>query len=294
MKVSRAAFWLCILIAVMAASAAATGLFWENGSGPRSFETLRGETARMFGRGLYRYDSLFSGANYRGQDAVTLFLGVPLLLLASAFYRRGSLKGGLLLTGILAFFLYAYASMALGAAYNPLFLLYVALFSAGFFALILTLSSIGTLPSGVVERLPRLGPALFMFAGGAVTLVVWLSPLVASMVAGRPPELLGSYATMVTDALDLAIITPATVLTGALILRRSSRGYTFAFPLLGIIIMLLPTITLGTVSQIRAGVSYGIGEIVGPIAGFALLGALAIWVLIGILRRLPASSRAEG
>ena len=240
---SRAAFWLCILIAVMAASAAAAGLFWENGSAPSSFVTLRGETARIFGRGLYRYGSLFSGANYRGQDAVTLFLGVPLLVLASAFYRRGSLKGGLLLTGILAFFLYADASMALGAAYNPLFLLYVALLSAGFLALALTLSSIGTLPAGV---------------------------------------------------LDLAIITPATVVTGALILRRSSRGYTLAFPLLGIIIMLLPTITLGTVSQIRAGVSYGIGEIVGPIGGFALLGALAIWVLIAIFRRLSASSRAEG
>ncbi|MBN1836806.1 MAG: hypothetical protein JW820_13205 [Spirochaetales bacterium] len=287
MKVSRAAFWLCILIAVMAASAAATGLFWENGSGPSTFATLRGETARMFGRGLYRYDSLFSGANYRGQDAVTLFLGVPLLVLGNVSYRRGSLKGGLLLSGILAFFLYAYASMALGAAYNPLFLLYVALLSAGFFALILTLGSIGTLPSAVVERLPRLGPALFMFAGGAVTLFVWLAPLVGSTISGRPPQLLDSYATLVTHALDLGIITPATFVVGALILRRSSRGYTLAFPLLGIIIMLLPTIILGTASQLRAGITYGVGEIVGPITGFALLGALAVWVLVAILRPLP-------
>ncbi|MBN1836522.1 MAG: hypothetical protein JW820_11775 [Spirochaetales bacterium] len=287
MKPSRAAFWLSILVAVLGVAAAAAGLFWTKGAGPQSFETLRGQTVELFARGLYRYDSVFTGANYQGQDAVVLFLGVPLLALAAAFYRRGSRKGALLLAGILSFFLYVYASMALGAAYNPLFLAYVALFSASFFALILTLGSIGTLPSVVVERLPRLGPALFMFAGGVVTLVVWLAPLIASMLAGRPPELLGGYATMVTDALDLAIIMPATFAVGALILRRSSRGYTLAFPLLGIIIMLLPTIALGTVSQLRAGISYGIGEIVGPIAGFALLGALAVWVLVAILPRLP-------
>jgi len=39
-------------------------------------------------------------------------------------YQRGSMGGQLLLTGTLGYFLYLYASMALGAAYNRLFVVY--------------------------------------------------------------------------------------------------------------------------------------------------------------------------
>lgn len=44
--------------------------------------------------------------------------------------------------GALAYFLYVYATLALNAAYNDLFLVYVALFSASFFALAAVVASI--------------------------------------------------------------------------------------------------------------------------------------------------------
>ena len=46
------------------------------------------------------------------------------------------------LSGVLAYFLYNYGSMAIGAAYNSLFLIYVALFSASLFGLVLVLTSL--------------------------------------------------------------------------------------------------------------------------------------------------------
>ena len=69
-----------------------------------------------------------------------------------------------------------------------------------------------------------------MFACGLVTLVVWLIPILGSLIEGRAPDLLESYSTMVTDVLDLAIITPATFISGALILHRDSLGYRMLFP----------------------------------------------------------------
>jgi hypothetical protein len=196
-----------------------------------------------------------------------------------------------LLAGVLTWFLYAYLSMAFGAAYNGLFLVYVALFSASFYAFVLLMTSmdLGRLPSAVVARLPRRGPAIFMFASGVVTLFVWLGPLVSGMLEGRPPDLLGHYTTMVTDAIDLAVITPSTIVAGALILRRKPAGYLMAFPLLGLIVMLLPAIALMTVFQLRAGVAFTPGEVVGPMAGFATLGLFAIWVGAAVLRRIPDS-----
>ena len=84
----------------------------------------------IHGEGLYRYDSLFTGAGNRGVDAVTLLLGVPLLLLALDRYRRGSARGALLLLACLGYFAYVFTSMAFGVAWNELFLVYVALLSA--------------------------------------------------------------------------------------------------------------------------------------------------------------------
>ena len=74
---------LSLLIAVLALVATGAGLFWPGGSGPFDFTTLRGQTARIYGQGLYRYDTLFMAAGNRGVDLVVLVLGIPLLLVSA-------------------------------------------------------------------------------------------------------------------------------------------------------------------------------------------------------------------
>ena len=288
MKVYRSVIILGLIVAVLAAAAAVIGFFFPGSDIALSpVVSVYGEEVNLYGAGLYRLDTVFQGSTFRGQDMVTLFVAVPLLIVTLVLYARGSLRGGLLLLGILSFFLYAYLSMAFGAFYNELFLLYVALFSASFFAFVLLLRSIspGGIEKGLAPEAPRVGPAVFMFVSGAVTLVVWLLPIVSSLFRGGTPENLDHYTTIITEAFDLAIITPATFIVGGLILRRAPLGYLLAFPLLGLIIMLLPAITAGTFMQVRAGVLFTPGEIIGPIAGFGLLGLAAIWVMVGILRR---------
>lgn len=283
MKVSRTVVWLSALVAVLALVAAGIGLFWQDGVGAFTFTTLRGETVEVYGRGLYRYDSLFAGAGHRGTDLVILALGIPLLVLSTLLYRRGSIRGGLLLNGALAYFLYVYATLSLGVAYNALFLVYVAIFSASFFAFVLSFRAIQPLASRFSEHLPRRGIAAFLFAAGLLTLAVWLEAPLRSLVEREPPTLLDSYTTLVTHALDLAIIVPAVFLAGVLLLRRDARGYVIAFPLLILIVMLVPVITAQTVSQLRAGVSLTPAEIIGPIGGFLLLGTVAMWIVARLL-----------
>ncbi|MEA5507218.1 hypothetical protein VB735_29810 [Halotia wernerae UHCC 0503] len=130
-------------IALLAAVAASIGLFWQDGGQSFSFTTLHGQTVQIYGQGLYRYDTLFSAAGSRGTDAVTLFLAIPLLIICLSFYRRGSLRGALLLIGALFYFLYVYAGFALGTVtYNRLFLLYVVLFSISLFTFVFALTTI--------------------------------------------------------------------------------------------------------------------------------------------------------
>jgi hypothetical protein len=55
---------------------------------------------------------------------------------------------------------------------------------------------------------------------------------------------------------------------------------------------LAPMITAQTVSQLRAGVTFPPGQIVGPIGGFATIAVVAILVIVALLRNIldPATS----
>lgn len=291
-RVPRLVFGLCLAIVALSVGAALGSLCWSGDAVARSFVTARGHDV-MLGRGLYRHDSLFIAAGFRGQDLVTLSVGAPLLLLATiGCWRRASMRRVLGLTAILGYFLYVYASMALGAAYNELFLVYVALFSASGFALAGAWRAAGSerLSPAPGTELPRRGPGVLMLASGGVTLVVWLLPIVGALLKGEPPMLLDHYTTMVTYALDLGIVTPFALASGILILRRDPLGYRLAIPLLGVIVMLAPTIIASTIFQRAAGVAFSPNAIAGPIAGFVVLGVSGLWAVLAIVRRLRSDA----
>jgi len=285
---SKAGVWLSAAIIILVIIATSSGLFWQTAKAPSSFISLRGQNVDIFGQGLYRYDTVFSAAGYKGTDLVVLCLSIPFLIVLTFLYKRGSLRAGLLLTGLLTYILYVYASMALGAAYNELFLVYTAIFGASFFALILTFKSVklAISPPQTIKGLPRRFPAILLFICGIVTIFVWVTPIISSLVSGQPPDRMDSYTTLMTFALDLAIITPSTFIAGVLILKRITLGYIMAFALFGVIIMLAPGIIASSISQIRAGISFTPGEVIGPTAGFVILGLLAIWAIVTILRCL--------
>ena len=140
--------WLVAMIVALAAIAALGGLLPGSGE-PSSFVNFRGEAVTISGAGLYRWATVSSAAQMRANDAVTLALVVPALLVALVLARRGSLRGRLVLAGGLGFMLYTYATMCFGAAYNEFFLIYVALFSMSLFAFVLAMMDIdlASLPS---------------------------------------------------------------------------------------------------------------------------------------------------
>ncbi|MFF0990851.1 hypothetical protein [Kocuria nitroreducens] len=278
---------LCAVVGAGAAAAAATGLLAAGGSGPYAFETLRGERAEIWGRGLYRYDTVFTAAGSRATDLVTLVLGLPLLGASAARYRRGNRRAGLLLLGTLGFFLYVYAGYALGAvAHNRLSLLHAVVFSAALWAVVLMFAAFpetqrsALFPAGT----PRLGPAVLMLASGAVLLGVWGTPLLSAALTGTAPPGLGPYSTEFTMVLDLAVVAPAAFVAGVLILRRRPFGYLLALSLLVLEVLLAPLIAAQTAAQLLAGVRFTIPEIIGPMGGFVVLAGASAVVLVAVLR----------
>lgn len=278
-------------VAAMATVTASVGVL--SGPAPVVVQTVRGTDATLFGQGVYRYETLFAGAADRGTDVVTLALGVPLLLVTLWLVARGSTRAALLLPGALGWFLYVYATLAVRAAFGPLFLVNTALFAASLWAVVLALQTVWTAPLETVpgRTLPRRSAGTLLLISGVVTALLWLVPIAAAQLAGQVPARLDTYPTAVTEALDSAVITPAVLIAGVLILRDRPRGFVIAVPLLVLETFLAPMIAAQSVSQLSSGVVLTPGEVVGPLGGFVVLSLLAGWVLVRLLSAVaePAS-----
>lgn len=288
MKTSIALVWLSSLTIVLALVAASVGLFWHDEGQPFAFQTLRGETAQIYGQGLYRYDTVLIAVGFKTSDAVTLVLGVPLLIVSLWLCLRGSVRGGILLAGTLAYLLYNYASMALGAAYNTMFLAYIALTAATLFGVVISITSFDrqTFPARFSDRLPRRGIAVFMIASGIALFLIWLVlSIVPALLAGGVPPEVASYTTVITFVVDMAIIAPALVVAGRLFLRREVLGYVLAPVLLVFTDVLgISLLAMGVVQQAAGLMS--IGQFIGFVVSFAILTLFALGFTVVLFRNV--------
>ena len=288
MKQQTAFTWLVPLIAVLAVIIAGAGLFSGGGEGPHPFTTVYGDTVEIDGHGLYRHDTSFVAALFRGTDAITMFVAVPLLLVGYFFHRRGSLRAGIFMTAMLLYFLYIGVTYTFSVIFNSMFLFYAALFSAGLFATIVAFTSFnpeflaGKLTAGV----PRRGMAIFLIIAGLGTLMLWISELIGPLMNGTAPANLGPYTTMFTHGFDSAVITPATVLAGIHLLRRKIMGYVLAGPLLILCALIGVTVISQTVSQTMAGFVFPIGVYIGMIGSWIVMGAFAVVLTIKYFRNI--------
>lgn len=278
---SQAVLWLTLLIAGVAGVVAAIGLFAHAGGSTFAFTTLRGATATIYGKGMYRYDTMLIGAGFRGGDAVTLFVGVPVLLLSLWGHRRGSLRSSLILVGVLAYFLYIYTSLVFGAAFNSLFMLYLIIFSASLFAFVIAALAVdqGALVARLDARFRRRGVASFMIVIGLVLLIVWLGlTWLPSVLTGDGAALVDSYTTVVTYVLDLGIVVPFALLTGVYLFQQRTPGYLFAAIMLNLSWLLGLAIAASTVAQVMEGYPYTPGQLIGLVAPFVLMTLVGGWL----------------
>lgn len=276
---NRALRILVPLIMLFALVAAVGGLYPAEGE-PFSLVNFRGEEVIINARGLYYWDTVSSAAQMQANDAITLFLALPLLGVSHRLTQRGSLRGRLLLTGTLGFILYTYITMCFGAAYNPFFLIYVALFSLSLFAFVLSMMSfhVNDLPVHFSKKLPRKWIAGLLFFAAAFLSLAWLGRIAQTFAPGAVP-VLENTTSMFIQAMDLGIVVPVCVLSAVLLLRRSAWGYLLAS------VGLVKFLTLGTAVSLMGLNMARLGLPISPLellifSGMALAGIITAIILL--------------
>lgn len=292
MKYNSALKWLIPQIILLTFVATLAGL-WPGEGQPYALTNFRGEEVIINARGLYYWDTVSSVAQMQANDLVTLVLGLPLLVISSWLTRRGSLRGRLLLTGTLGFTLYTYITMCFGAAYNRLFMVYVALFSLSLFAFILSMMSfeLKTLPSHFSEKLPRGWIAGLLFFAAAFLSLAWLGRVAATFTPNAIPAL-ENTTSMFIQAMDLGLIVPLCVLSGVLLLHRHAWGYLLASVGLMKFLTMGIAVSLMGFNMARVGVPVSAVElVVFPVIAIANLVMVAL--LIKNINDTPGNTAKE-
>jgi hypothetical protein len=222
--------WLSGIIFILVLVATATGIFYQTPGSRIEYTTVRGEQAIFQGTGLYRYDPAWFALEGIVWDVINLFIGLPLFAIAIYLSQRGSLRGRLLLDGLLFYFVYVYLMYTTGVAFNQLFLVYVAIFALSAVAFFLNLSTIDVsqLPAQISKRFPRTVFIGFTFLMSAVLIFLWLGRILPIMRTDQFPPDLAGVSTLESQGLDLGMVVPLALCTGILLQRRSPWGYLLA------------------------------------------------------------------
>lgn len=208
--------------------AAVTGVFSNEVSAYPDVTTSYGETIQLYQIGLYARDSVSMAAQAIAQDYITLILGIPLCVVSLYLVqRKGSMRGWFLLTGTLAYFLYTYASYSFLMTFNRLYVVYVLLFVASFYAFLLSLGYLKEFDTGEVfsGKYPVKALSIFLGVLGVVLCFMWMGRIVPAMLSGGAPYGLEQYSTLVIQSLDLGVVVPASFVAAYLLYRRKKWGY---------------------------------------------------------------------
>lgn len=263
---------------------------------PRPWWWLTLSVALLAAAGLLAADRIYNQETSvlfdqaTAQDVVTLLPVAPLLAFLAVSARRGSLSAFLCLPGLLAFTVYNYAIYAFSIHFGPLFLVWVAILGLSIFALVgaLATADMPAIKQGFAGRaMPR--PAWFLIVVAVLFVLLWLSEIVPSLLAGHPSRSARDWnvPTNPVHVLDLAFFLPAAVTSGILLLRRRPLGYaTAAGQLVWIALTCVPILITPLVANAR-----------GHAPGWAVtlpIGVLLLATLAVLGRLLQHTARGPG
>ncbi len=269
---------LSLTAAILILISALCGLFYTFGGESYEVITHTGLSASIYGDGIYKNDTIMKVATTKGTDMAVVI--ISLLTIFTVFAEKQNIKFTLLKTGLLGYLVYDSLCLSMGLAFNRLFLLYVFILSTSLFSFIkninICIKSIELNKDYITKK--HTGSAVFLIIAGC-SVLVWLMSIIPAIISGNPHESMETleiYTTEPTFVIDLGIILPSCILSAIGIIRKQK----FAFYLSSILYIVLSCVglcvILQSVVQIQLGVILEIGQYIGLVSSFVILGTISI------------------
>jgi hypothetical protein len=223
------------------------------------------------------------------QDLVNLFVVAPGIAVLALLALRGSLAAYLTWLGFLTFTVYNYVIYVFSIQFGPLFLVWVAVFGAAFYALAGGLLSLDWNRAAAAFGAARQRFAAgFLLVTGSLFALLWLSDVVPALLDGTAPKGVTdlNLPTNPVHVLDLAIFLPAVAAVGVSLWRQRPVGYVGA-PVMLLFLALTGLPVLVTVFVANARGNEPAWALLAPIG---LITALSVGLAIRMLRGLTSRS----
>jgi hypothetical protein len=204
------------------------GIYSNEGKEEYKYISIRGEEISIYGKGVYKDMSFDVAIQGIAQDYITFFISIPFLIISLFFFRRESIRGLLVLSGTLMYFLVTYLFYTAMGMYNYLFLVYVSLLCLSFFAFFFSLLSYNYSRLDGIFRYKNLMKysAIFLLINSIMVVLLWLSIILPPFIDGSIfPLGIDHYTTMIVQAFDLGLLLPIAIVSSIYALRKNIYGY---------------------------------------------------------------------
>jgi hypothetical protein len=216
----------------------------------------------------------------RGTALVMLVLGIPLLALAMATAREGNVLAVVGWIAGLVFLTYQAWMFLFAVPFNGLFLVYVTMVAAGFWAIIAIFAGLD------LDRLTgRPGPAMpvrvlagWMVGSSIAFYGLWLAKAVPALFASETPAFLEGtgMVTATNYVLDMAFFLPFTIIAAVALWRRTAWGVVAGGAMLVVLVL----------ESVSIAVDQWAGSAADPastVASAALLPMFLVVAMIGVV-----------
>lgn len=281
MKQKRTITILVLIIVSISAVATFYGILSNAGPGSFQYESIRGKTIEIYGKGIYQHMSSDVAIQGIAQDFVTLCIGIPLLLFSLWGFRKNSVKSHFLLSGTLGYFFVTYLFYTAMGMYNMLFLGWVALLGLSFFGLVISLLSfdLSRIENHFSNKTPTKFVGGFLIFTSVSIASLWLSIVIPPLIDGTIyPESLQHFTTLIVQGFDLGLLLPIAFISGVLLIKRKTLGYLLGTTFIGFLSILMSALTAKIIAMSSNGVNVSPAVFIIPI--FNIIAILSWYLMI--------------
>jgi len=277
---------LIIIIAIFSTIATISGIFTNNGNGGYEFKSINNQIVTIYGKGVYENMSADVAIQGIAQDYVTLFMGLPLLLISLLWTKKNTLKSKLFLAGVLNYFFLTYLFYMNMAMYNKLFLIYIILVSTSFFAFILTLLNIDikSISQQFTRKTPTKFIGIFLMVLSSMIALLWLSVIIPPLIDGSIiPKSVEHYTTLTVQGFDLSIFLPIAFISGLLLIKKRQFGYLMSGVTLVFLSLLMSALVAKIIAMALADVNVVPAVFIIPC--FLIISVISAFILFKSIKR---------